>query len=65
VKCGPAAAVKLQKKRMYVSELTMPEIRALSLHYFKTEMSPGVVSDVSAFRMAPLAVTEVDSDGNA
>jgi hypothetical protein len=31
-KCGPAAAVKLQKQRMGVSKLAMPEIRGLSLH---------------------------------
>jgi hypothetical protein len=40
--CGPAAAaaaVKCQKQRMYVSKLTMPEIRALSLFYFKTEIA--------------------------
>jgi hypothetical protein len=30
--CGPAAAVKLQKQRMDILKLTMPEIRALSLH---------------------------------
>jgi hypothetical protein len=61
----------------------MPEIRALSLLYFKTEIakgnkelvvrafavrmknSSGVVSVISAFRMAPPAATEVDSDGDA
>jgi hypothetical protein len=37
-KCGPAAAVKLQKQRMDVLKLTMLEIRALSLHYFNTEI---------------------------
>jgi hypothetical protein len=40
-KCGPAAAVKLQKQRMDVSKLTMPEIRALSLRYFNTEIPKG------------------------
>jgi hypothetical protein len=29
------------------------------------EKSPGVVSVISAFRMAPPAVTEVDGDGGA
>jgi hypothetical protein len=38
-KCGPAAAVALQKQRMDISKLTMPEIRALSLFYFKTEIA--------------------------
>jgi hypothetical protein len=38
-KCGPAAAVKPPKQRIYVSKLTMPEIRALSLFYFKTEIA--------------------------
>jgi hypothetical protein len=37
--CGLAAAVKLQKQRMYVSKLTLPEIRALFLFYFKTEIA--------------------------
>jgi hypothetical protein len=37
--CGPAAAVNRQKQRMYVSKLTMPEIRALCLFYFKTEIA--------------------------
>jgi hypothetical protein len=82
-KCGPAAAVKLQQQRMDVSKLTMPEIRALSLHYFSTkipkgnkemvvrafavliEKSPGVVTVISATRVAPQAVTEADSDGHA
>jgi hypothetical protein len=82
-KCGPAAAVKLQKQRMDVSKLTMPEIRALSLHYFNTEIpkgnkemvvrafavlmekSPGVVTVMSAARVAPPAVTEADSDEDA
>jgi hypothetical protein len=40
-KCGPAAAVTRQKKRMNVSELTMPKIRALSLRYFHTEIPKG------------------------
>jgi hypothetical protein len=82
-KCAPAAAVKLQKKRMDFSKLTMPEIRALSLYYFKTEIptgnkeiavrafavlmekSPGVVSVISAVRMAPPTVTEADSHGDS
>jgi hypothetical protein len=38
-KCGPAAAVKLQKQSMDFSKLTIPEIRALSLFYFKTEIA--------------------------
>jgi hypothetical protein len=29
------------------------------------EKSPGMLSLISAFRMVPLAVTEVDGDGNA
>jgi hypothetical protein len=32
-KCGPTAAVKLQKQRVDVSEPTMSEIRELSLFY--------------------------------
>jgi hypothetical protein len=38
-KCGPVAAVKLQKQRLDVSKLTMPEIRILALLYFKTEIA--------------------------
>jgi hypothetical protein len=34
----PAAAVKLQRQRMEVSKFTMPEIRALTLFYLKTEI---------------------------
>jgi hypothetical protein len=37
--CSPAAPVKLQTQRMYVSKLTMPEIRARFLFYFKTEIA--------------------------
>jgi hypothetical protein len=40
-KCGPAAAVKLQMQRINVLKLAMPEIRALSLHYFNTEIPKG------------------------
>jgi hypothetical protein len=68
---------------MDVSELTMPEIRTLSLRYFNTEIpkgnkemvvrafavlmenSPGVVTVISAARIAPPAVTEADSDEDA
>jgi hypothetical protein len=82
-KCGPTAAVKLKKQRMDVSELTMPEICALSLRYFNTEIpkgniemvvrafavlmekSPGVVTVISAARIASPAVTEADSDEHA
>jgi hypothetical protein len=38
-KCGTAAALKHQKQRMDVSELTMPEISAVSLFYLKTEIA--------------------------
>jgi hypothetical protein len=83
-KCSPAAAVKLQKQRMYVLKLTMPEIRALSLFTLRPrspnkgnkemverifavlmEKSPGVVSVISAYCMAPPVVTEVNGDRDA
>ncbi len=40
-KSALAAAVKLQDKSMDVSKLAMPEMRALALYYFKTDLLEG------------------------
>jgi hypothetical protein len=65
-KCDSAAAVKLQNQRIDVSDIPKGN-KEMVVHAFAVLMvkSPGVVSVISAFRMAPPAVTEVDSDGNA